>query len=226
MAARWIFRDPFSLIRAMRLRWQTRKGFTVSEAPAFDPETDGWFRQRLKTLSGYIEYGSGSSTILAARQGIRTLSMESDPRYANAVRAALPDEAAVTIFDAGIGLTEYWGYPVATRPTDSRYASWLNYVKQPLEEAERRGWVPELVLVDGRFRCACALAAAQFIRRTGASSEILFDDYAGRPNYSWIEAYLGEPEMVGRAAIFAVGSLAAPKEILGATIAEAARDFR
>ncbi len=215
-------------MRAVKLRWQTRAGFTVSDEPAFDPDTDRWFRERLETLDGYVEYGSGASTVLAARRGIRTYSMESDPRYARAVRAALPEASPVTILDANLGLTEYWGYPVATRRTDQRLGSWLNYARQPLAEAARDSWTPALVLVDGRFRCACALAAAQAVQHAGGKAEILFDDYAGRPYYSWIEAHLGAPQMVGRAAIFTVESHASEsrEQISDALIAEAARDFR
>lgn len=225
MPSHWMLRDPLSMTRAVKLRWQTRNGFSVSDVPAFDAETDSWFRERIATVSHYVEFGSGASTILAARQGVRTISMESDPRYAKAVRAALPEDAPVVILDAKLGLTEYWGYPVATRQTEPHLESWLNYARQPLYDAAREGWTPDLVLVDGRFRCACALAAAQAVQLAGAKAEILFDDYAGRPYYSWIEQHLAAPQMVGRAALFTIGPDLSV-EVSDALIAEAARDFR
>jgi hypothetical protein len=205
MASHWILRDPLSAYRALRLRMATRHGYSVSDQPAFDPETAAWFQERLNSLNHYVEYGSGASTVLAARRGIPLVSMESDPRYAAAVRKVLPASADATILDAKLGATEYWGYPVFTRRSADRLARWQYYARAPMVEAESRGWLPELVLVDGRFRCACALAAAQTILAKGAQAEIIFDDYAGRPYYEVVEKYLGRPTMIGRAALFVVG---------------------
>jgi hypothetical protein len=228
MAKHWILRDSLSLGRSLRLRWLTRNGFDVSDSPAFDPETTDWFKNRLNSLSHYVEYGSGASTILAARKDIRTISMESDPYYAKAVRAALPKDAPVKILDADLGMTENWGYPVATRRTAERLESWLNYAMRPLTEAVSQGWLPELALVDGRFRCACALASAQAAQRSGSDMEVLFDDYDGRPYYQWVESHLGEPQMIGRAALFRVEGTSSQKstQITDAVVAAAAQDFR
>lgn len=227
MAAPWPMRDTLSLVRAVRLRWSTRGGFAVSDVPAFAPEAIDWFRAALPGLSGYIEYGSGASTILAARAGVRTISMESDPRYAAAVRAALPPDAPVTVLDARIGLTEEWGYPVWTRRSRERVASWRQYALAPLALAEREGWVPQLVLVDGRFRAACALAAARAIARAGKSGEILFDDYAGRPYYAAVEKHLGKPRMIANAALFTLDRGRTDEYgITDAVIDEAAEDYR
>lgn len=227
MAAPWPIRDALSLRRALRLRWATRGGFAVSDVPAFAPETIDWFRASLPGLSGYVEYGSGASTILAARAGVRTISMESDPRYAAAVRAALPPDAPVTVLDANIGLTEEWGYPVWTHRTPKRLSKWRQYALAPLDLAEREGWVPQLVLVDGRFRCACALAAARAIARARARGEILFDDYAGRPYYAAVEKHLGKPRLIANAALFTLDpSRSDEYGITDAAIDEAGEDYR
>lgn len=226
MAAHWLLHDTLAWLRAIRLRRATRDGYSVSDSPAFDPATDAWFRARLATTRGYVEYGSGASTILAGRAGIPTVSMESDPRYAAAVRAAIPPGAQVTILDAGLGMTEEWGYPVRTRRSAARLERWAHYAGGPLEEAGRQGWTPDLVLVDGRFRRACALSAARAIRSKGGVAELLFDDYAGRPGYRAVERFLGAPRMIGRAALFPIGPGEAGAEIDDAAVAEAVADFR
>ena len=227
MAAPWVLRDTLSALRALHLRWETRRGYQVSDAPAFAPEVVEWFRTALPAVSGYVEYGSGASTILAARAGVRTISVESDPRYAAAVRAALPESAPVTVLDAAIGWTEIWGYPVCTRRTPRRRASWLQYALGPLALAAQEKWTPQLVLVDGRFRFACALAAARAIRRAGTSAEILFDDYAGRPYYAKVEDYLGRPRLMANAALFTVSADATGlRPVTDAAIAEASADYR
>ncbi len=228
MASHWILRDTLSALRAVMLRASTRHGYTISDQPAFDPETAAWFEERIKTLRYYVEYGSGASTLLTARKGAAVISMESDPRFADAVRRALSATADVTILDAKLGPTQYWGYPVFTRPNKSRHAVWLRYVKAPVETAQMRGWQPELVLVDGRFRCACALAAAQSLIANGAKGQILFDDYSVRSCYSAVEKYLGAPTLIGRSALFSVPlpGAQATEAIDDGVIEFFARDFR
>lgn len=66
---------PGGLKRAAKLRWATRGGFTVGDVPEFHPDAVAWFRQRIGEVRHYIEYGSGASTVLAARAGVRTISM-------------------------------------------------------------------------------------------------------------------------------------------------------
>jgi hypothetical protein len=227
MPAPWPLRDTLSMFRALQLRWATRRGHTVGDVPAFAPEVIEWFRAFLPTVSGYIEYGSGASTILAARAGVRTISMETDTRYAAAVRAALPPRAPVTVLEANIGWTENWGYPVCTRRSSARLTSWRNYALAPFDLAEQEKWLPQLVLVDGRFRRACALAAAQAIIAAGAQAEILFDDYLSRSHYAKIEEYLGKPRLMANAALFTVGSsLERRPPVTDAVIREASADYR
>jgi hypothetical protein len=228
MTDRWAIHALGGTFRAARLRWHTRRGFTVTDQPEFHPEAVAWFRQRIGQVSHYIEYGSGASTLLAARGNVRTISMEGDPRYAQAVRRALPAGAPVEVLDAGLGLTAEWSFPVFTRPTQARLETWRNYARRPLAMAAEQGWMPQLVLVDGRFRRSCALHAAQAIVAAGERATLFFDDYVPRPHYHPIEAHLGRPEIVGLSALFEIGpdTPCAMEPISEETLAEAARDTR
>ena len=60
---------------------------------------------------------------------------------------------------------------------------------------------PDVVLVDGRFREGCALAAAFLAEKP---LTLLFDDYAQRKQYHKVEEFLGRPEMTGRMARFEI----------------------
>ncbi|MGB5076829.1 MAG: hypothetical protein WBO17_05055, partial [Sphingorhabdus sp.] len=62
----------------------------VSRNPAFDPETENWFRKHIRSSQSYLEYGAGASTLLAADALVPTISIESDAKYAQSVRDALP----------------------------------------------------------------------------------------------------------------------------------------
>lgn len=205
MADHWLLHTVGGLARAGRLRWQTRGGFTVSREPAFHPDAVAWFVERLSQVERYIEYGSGASTLLAADRGVRTISMEGDPRYAAAVRAGLHPGAPVDVLDAGLGLTAEWSFPVFTRRTPRRLAVWRDYATRPLDHAAEEGWLPQLVLVDGRFRRSCALHAASRVVAAGQTATLLFDDYANRPHYHSVEQYLGQPEILGLSAVFDIG---------------------
>jgi hypothetical protein len=111
-------------------------------------------------VSRYLEFGSGGSTLMAVRAHIKTIvSVESDPQWAAAVRsdpeiAPRIDDCSAVVLHADIGPVGSWGSPVST----ASMAKWHNYLRAPWIEWERRGEMPELVLVDGRFRVASCLS--------------------------------------------------------------------
>lgn len=210
-----------NLLRFLYLQRVT--GFTVPAEPQFDTDSTTAFLELLGRARLYLEFGAGGSTLAAARQGVETLSIESDPWYAAAVRRQLPANGRGRVLAAPVGLTREWGYPVFKRPSPRRLRRWKRYIQLPFEELGR-GAFPDLILVDGRFRRACALQSALQAQRAGRSADLFFDDYAGRAHYHEVERYLGRPRLAGRAAVFSLGG-AAP-EIPPAAIEAAIRDCR
>jgi hypothetical protein len=183
---------------------QRVQGLSVPEAPCFDDQGAQEFERLLRAASSYLEFGSGGSTVLASRLGVKTLSVESDRYFARQVRAkAAP--GPVTVLAPDIGVTKEWGQPVFKRPTAARLRRWRGYVFSPFEALDRAGErFPDLVLIDGRFRVACALESARRAQELALPLTIFFDDYAERPHYQVIERFLGKPKLVGRAAIFEI----------------------
>jgi hypothetical protein len=214
-----------ALFRRARLRSQ-RGPIMISSDPVMPPDADAWLRAAIARARFYVEFGSGGSTVLASSVGVPTISVESDPDFAAEVERALVPGAPVLMIRSGIGWTEEWGYPVVTLRTPYRLRLWRRYTELVLDEIERRGQFPDLVLIDGRFRRACALAIAGAADASGASVTVLFDDYAGREHYHRIEAYLGVPQLISRAAVFQIspGSLLMP--INEAVLREAHADYR
>lgn len=205
----------------LRFLYQQRvAGFSVPAEPQFDPPSTLLFFELLDQARGYLEFGAGGSTFAAARRGIETLSIESDPWFAAAVRQGLPAGARSRVLAAPIGFTREWGYPVFKRPTPARLRRWRRYIEMPFEELARGGGFPDLILVDGRFRRACALESARQAHLAGRTATLFFDDYAERTPYHAVEHYLGAPRMAGRAAVFRLGAAAIPQ----AAIEEAIRD--
>lgn len=122
----------------------------------------GRLEAELRAASAYFEFGMGGSSLLAVRAGIKEMvSIDSDGAWVDAVRAH-PEiasrcaEGSVSILHADIGPVADWG-----RPADrSAVRKWSAYLSTGWSEWARRGTLPDLVLVDGRFRVACCLSVA------------------------------------------------------------------
>lgn len=179
-------------------------GVPVSAAPHFDPDTQAFFLQRIADAHFYLEFGSGGSTMVAARHGVRTIAVESDGYYAKQVRHALGSDTSATVVHVPIGLTQEWGNPLFRRPTPSRLHRWRQYTELVFQSMAGEAEFPDFVLVDGRFRRACALETARQALKRGVKTTILLDDYAERPHYHSVERLLGPPTRIGRAALFEV----------------------
>jgi hypothetical protein len=143
------------------------------------------FTEALVSARNYLEYGAGGSTRRAARlstlAGITTV--ESDPSF---IENQLLNDADVQqamkvgrlrFLIADIGPTGNWGYPRDT----SKMHLWPNYALCPY----LHGYSPDLILVDGRFRVACSLAAAL----QAPEATVLIHDYRDRCYYHIIERF-------------------------------------
>ena len=153
-----------------------------------------------------LEYGSGGSTVLAGEMaGKQVFSVESDAAWTEMMRdwfKANPPKSQVRVIHADIGATVEWGHPA----DDS---AWKRFARYPLGiwESGRMGQ-PDVVLVDGRFRMGCALAAAL---HTQKPIPLLFDDYTQRTHYHAIEEVIGAPrEIIGRMARFEIAPTPLP----------------
>jgi hypothetical protein len=112
------------------------------------------------SVSRYLEFGTGGSTLSAVRGGLATIvAVESDAKWAAAVRAHPEispgvNDGSVTIIHADIGPTKAFGAPASR----DHLARWPAYIRLPWAEWARRGAMPELVFVDGRYRVASCLS--------------------------------------------------------------------
>lgn len=127
----------------------------------------------------YVEFGSGGSTLAAIRAPsvISAWSVESDADWASHIRkhpeiTAAEETARLTLRCIDIGPVTTPGYPTdwASAP------KWSNYYTSIWKDAKD----PELVLIDGRFRVACALSA---FRHCSSDVHILIHDFWDRPQY-------------------------------------------
>ena len=158
-----------------------------------------------------LEYGSGGSTAMAAEMpGKRVFAVESDKDWAVMMRDWFTQNppasgSQVDVIWSDIGPTKDWGYP----RNNSEYLRFARYPLEVWDLPEFRQ--PDVVLVDGRFRAGCVMAAAL---RSKRPVTVLVDDYRRRKQYHRVETYLGTPGMVGRMAEFTVKPMPVPAERL------------
>jgi hypothetical protein len=175
--------------------------------PHFEGEAcTNYFEKRLREATIYLEYGSGGSTVLAAKLGKCVYSVDSDRIFLTRVREAICEHASnnasnISLLYANIGFTCEWGQPVFRTPTPTRVARWRQYFEMPWANLRLAGHVPDLVLVDGRFRVACALHSLQQLI-CNRNSVLIVDDYVGREWYLEIERFGEIVDVVGRMAVF------------------------
>lgn len=203
--------------------WQCHQriiGFAVPDSPHFEEESLPYFRERLRSSTLYLEYGCGGSTVEAARLGKSFVSVEGDRYYLEAVRKKIEKQFGPvegTFLHADVGLTGPWGYPIFKARNLARMQRWKGYAEKPWRSLRS---MPDLILIDGRFRVHCALFTISKV----SDFEILFDDYGRRPHYREVEKFARLDRMYGRMAVFR------PKPYdssdLKASIAHFASDYR
>ena len=117
---------------------------------------------------------------------------------------------------ASVGKTGKWGTPIDG-------SAFRRYHLYPCSIWDIEGFQhPDVILIDGRFRVACALTA--MIRATKKTT-VLFDDYAKRKAYHIVEEFLPKDAVVGEMAKFTIEPREFPREKLTEIIGYYARHF-
>jgi hypothetical protein len=180
-------------------------GYRVPATPHFDEPGQILFRDILSRTTRYLEYGMGASTVLAWQTADVVVAVESDVHMLAAVRRALSSSGRnprlSRLILADIGFTKEWGKPVFTRPTRRRLARWESYAMAPWAFLKQHAIVPETILIDGRFRVACALVSLLNLERA-SPCVLLVDDYGDRPHYRMLEDFADRASTQGCMALF------------------------
>lgn len=141
-----------------------------------EPEIER-FRQHLDAASNYVEFGCGGSTYMALSSPVKRIwSTESDPAWVEKLQQEPPIQAALKeqrlhFFCPDLGKVGHLG----RLDQEGDKASWHRYHADVWRSLDSKR--VDLVLIDGRFRIACALQAALRVR---ADCPILIHDYGSR----------------------------------------------
>lgn len=153
----------------------------------------------LNKSTTYLEFGAGESTVYAA--GVQSLvhidSVDSNPEFVENNLLIQPVvQKAVTggklrFHLKDLGRIGEWGHPL----NDEKKHLWPEYSTAVFKEKRRY----DLVLIDGRFRVACAL---QTLLHTPPGCIILIHDFWNREQYHILLRYLEVVERMDTMAAF------------------------
>ena len=159
-------------------------------APGLQPEMTsdeiGVLRECYSKAASLVEFGSGGSTLLAVRSPLQRIwSVESDPAWIAKLRdqpavAAAEQGGRLRFVHADIGRVGDHGAPL----DEAAQARWPAYHEAVW--ADPAAASADLVLVDGRFRVACALQA---LLRCQPHALLLVHDFWNRTPYHPVLAF-------------------------------------
>lgn len=145
------------------------------------------FESYLLKATIYFEYGSGGSTCMASRmENIHWIhTTESNEKWVHELKKnpdvekrIIKKQILFTVIDIG-GNPQFWGYP----QNESKKFNWPSY-SQAICISK---YIPDLVLIDGRFRVACAI---QVMIHCHESTIICIHDYLNRKHYHCLENFM------------------------------------
>jgi len=165
--------------------------------PSMRPRETALLGSLLKRAHHSLEFGAGGSTTLALKLGVgRIVSVESDASWiarihGDGAASRAIEDGRLTLLHADIGPIGRMGGPGKEAPRHK----WPSYAQTPWAHIETARL--DLVLIDGRFRVACALQAAL---RCASETAIVIHDFWNRPAYHGILPFfeeLGRCETMG-----------------------------
>ncbi|WP_424811915.1 hypothetical protein [Roseococcus sp. YIM B11640] len=146
--------------------------------PAMSPAEQSLLREAARGAASAVEFGTGGSTrLLLEVVAGQLVSTESDPAWLERVRADPACAAAEASgrwrgLHADLGPVGRWGWPADA----ARHGDGAIYAEAPWKDAP----TPGFVLVDGRFRVACALSA---LARLAPGGLVAIHDFWPREYY-------------------------------------------
>nr|WP_299170434.1 hypothetical protein [uncultured Allomuricauda sp.] len=162
------------------------------------------FDRILKKAKGYLEFGSGGSTIRALQKSnAKIYSIESSKDWIEFMRKYLivryNEGTRLNFSHVYIGDTKEWGYPV----NDSSKHLFPKYSSSIFETLDSENL--DAFFIDGRFRVACVLSVILQISSFDISNKtILVHDFWNREHYHAVLNYLEVIDRVDTLGVFKI----------------------
>ncbi|WP_052012594.1 tetratricopeptide repeat protein [Pectobacterium betavasculorum] len=169
----------------------------IPDMPRMSEKETQLFERYVKKATRYFEFGSGGSTKLATRNNVEVFGVESDKIWVETLKIEVGPLCKVEYVD--IGPTKAWGYPV-----DDTHRDKFPHYSEAILQYDRAF---NFILVDGRFRVACALNAIKHTlenQKNIADTVIFIHDFWDRPDYHVVLDFLDTSEKAETAGAFKI----------------------
>ena len=152
----------------------------------FDEDIQG-FLQFMKPENIYFEFGSGGSTNIASYYKLKTYTVESNALWHEKLKNSGINAEYITV---DLKVNNNLGLPGPGTTVED----WKKYI-----QAYKSEYNADIILIDGRFRVACALDIFSKIRK---DTIVLIHDYTPRKQYHIIENYYIKVKIWNELALF------------------------
>lgn len=168
-----------------------KTAYTISKEIDFgSKKSNFYFKKCLKTSKFYMEYGAGVSTFFAKNNKKKFISLEADKSFYYFMKKNIKQ---IKFLD--IGPTKYFSTPILPIYLIKKKINYYSdYIKNIYESF---GIIPDLILIDGRFRILTALKIIRFLKTKSKNITIIIDDYLMRKHYKDIEKIISV-KLIGR----------------------------
>lgn len=168
--------------------------YVVPYCPMMSENEQQLFRDALKNASVYFEYGIGGSSIWAMAYGLDLNGVETDKHWMLQVTNCL-DPYPYDLRYIDIGPVGYYGKPSTISDNFEIYSKSILIFEKNFD----------LVLIDGRFRVACAATVAEMaIESQNRNLKVYFHDFFDRHEYSIVTKFMHVESRADDAAILSV----------------------
>jgi len=141
-------------------------------------KSNNLFKKELLKSKCYIEYGSGNSTFYADKNRINYTSIEGKKD----IFKNLKYKKKLNVHFYRLGITKKYSVPYFIKLKKRKIINYANSI-------QKINIVPDLILIDGRFRVLCFFYVMQFLKlKKSNKTKVLIDDF-DREEYSIIKNY-------------------------------------
>ena len=118
--------------------------------------SNNYFKKNLKKSNYYLEFGSGNSTILADQFNKKFRSIESDKSFYRFMKS----KKIKDILYSDLGPTKYYSILYCLIFIEEKIQKYADQIKKFFLVFNK---LPDLILIDGRFRVFVALKIINFV---------------------------------------------------------------
>jgi len=160
---------------------------------------NSFFLEKLKKSNNYFEYGSGKSTLVAKKLKKNFISIESDRSFFNYLKTF--DIRNFKLID--FGYVYFFSIPIFFYLKKKKLRKIANSYSESIFLAHKK--MPDLILIDGRYRVLCAIKVYIFLKKYKQNSAvIILDDFKNRAKDYAIVKKMFHIKMVDRLAVMSV----------------------